>query len=220
MKELIKIYLNPKENLTYVKNNPKPYGKLFFFYVLPFSLFPILGYLIGFTVLKDSYISSLSKFIEMLKADPKASVSTIQYATKVLTMIQNNDTVKMFSFLFIAWIFQIFKPIFLTGLVYFFGKAFGGEDNPLKVFNLVVLAVIPVWIAGISYMVNSPVNAFLIFLSSFYMFYLIFVGAEKVLGIPSENSKNFQFIVVIVIFYVILSGIIGLLKTNLMEKIL
>jgi hypothetical protein len=58
------------------------------------------------------------------------------------------------------------------------------------------------------------------FLSSFYMFYLIFVGAEKVLGIPSENSKNFQFILIIIIFYVILSGIIGLIQTNLIGRIL
>lgn len=90
----------------------------------------------------------------------------------------------------------------------------------MKVFNLVGVSIIPVWVAGLSYMVNSPVNAFLMFLSSFYMFYLIFIGSEKVLNVPSENSKNFQFIIVIVIFYVILSGIIGMLQTNLIKSLL
>ncbi|WP_297888743.1 YIP1 family protein [Sulfurihydrogenibium sp.] len=220
MESLIKIYLNPKENLKQIKDNPKSYKEMFFKYILPFSTLPVLGYLIGFTVLKSTYISSINQFLDLLKSDPKADPSTVEYMNKILGMLQSSDFTKISLFLIIVWLFEMFKPIFLTGLVYFFGKSFGGEDNPLKAFNLVVIAVIPVWLAGLSYMVNSPVNAFLMFLSSFYMFYIIFIGADKVLGIPSENSKNFQFIVVIVIFYVILSGIIGMLQTHLIRSIL
>ncbi len=220
MESLIKIYLNPKENLKQIKDNPKSYGELFLKYILSFSFLTVLGYLIGFTILKNSYISSINQFLDLLKSDPKADPSTVEYMNKVLGMLQSSDFSKMLLFLAIVWIFEIFKPVFITGLVYFFGKAFGGEDNSLKAFNLVVIAIIPVWIAGISYMVNSPINAFLLFLASFYMFYLLFLGSDKVLGVPSENSKNFQFIVVVVIFYVILSGIIGMLQTYLIRSIL
>jgi hypothetical protein len=156
----------------------------------------------------------------MLKNDPKADKSTIDYMNLILNMLQNNDFNKILIFLLIVWIFEIFKPIFLTGLTYFFGKSFGGEDNPIKVFNLVVYAVIPVYISEIIYMINSPLTAIALFLSSFYMFYIIFIGSEKILKVPSENSKNFQFIVVLIIFYVILSGILGMLQTKLIQMLI
>jgi len=219
LESLLKIYLNPKENLKQIKEKPLSYSNLILL-LIPFSLFPVIGYLIGFTVLRSNYISSINQFIDLLKADPKADPSTIEYMNKILNMLQSSDYSKMFIFLGIVWLFEIFKPIFISALVFFFGKSFGGEEDPLKVFNLVGVSIIPVWVAGLSYMVNSPVNAFLMFLSSFYMFYLIFIGSEKVLNVPSENSKNFQFIIVIVIFYVILSGIIGMFQTYLIRSLL
>ncbi|ACD66034.1 hypothetical protein SYO3AOP1_0391 [Sulfurihydrogenibium sp. YO3AOP1] len=215
---MLDIYLNPKKSMENLEI--KGYFEMFLKYILPFSFFPVLGYLIGFTVLKSNYISSIIQFLDMLKNDPKADKSTIDYMNLILNMLQNNDFNKILIFLLIVWIFEIFKPIFLTGLTYFFGKSFGGEDNPMKVFNLVVYAVIPVYISEITYMINSPLTAIALFLSSFYMFYLIFIGSEKVLKVPSENSKNFQFVVVLVIFYVILSGILGMLQTKLIQMLI
>ncbi|HBT99179.1 MAG TPA: hypothetical protein DEA57_06895 [Sulfurihydrogenibium sp.] len=215
---MLDIYLNPKKSME--KLEIKGYFEMFLKYILPFSFFPVLGYLIGFTVLKSNYVSSINQFLDMLKNDPKADKSTIDYMNLILNMLQNNDFNKILIFLLIVWIFEIFKPIFLTGLTYFFGKSFGGEDNPMKVFNLVVYAVIPVYISEITYMINSPLTAIALFLSSFYMFYLIFIGSEKVLKVPSENSKNFQFVVVLVIFYVILSGILGMLQTKLIQMLI
>ncbi|MBX0310456.1 MAG: YIP1 family protein [Sulfurihydrogenibium sp.] len=212
---MLDIYLNPKKSMENLEI--KGYFEMFLKNILPFSSFPVLGYLIGFTVLKSNYISSINQFLDMLKNDPKADKSTIDYMNLILNMLQNNDFNKILIFLLIVWIFEIFKPIFLTGLTYFFGKSFGGEDNPIKVFNLVVYAVIPVYISEITYMINSPLTAIALFLSSFYMFYLIFIGSEKILKVPSENSKNFQFIVVLIIFYVILSGILGMLQTKLIQ---
>jgi hypothetical protein len=215
---MLDIYLNPKKSMENLEI--KGYFEMFLKYILPFSFFPMLGYLIGFTVLKSNYVSSINQFLDMLKNDPKADKSTIDYMNLILNMLQNNDFNKILIFLLIVWIFEIFKPIFLTGLTYFFGKSFGGEDNPIKVFNLVVYAVIPVYISEITYMINSPLTAIVLFLSSFYMFYLIFIGSEKILKVPPENSKNFQFIVVLVIFYVILSGILGMLQTKLIQMLI
>lgn len=215
---MLDIYLNPKKSMENLEI--KGYFEMFLKYILPFSFFPVLGYLIGFTVLKSNYVSSINQFLDMLKNDPKADKSTIDYMNLILNMLQNNDFNKILIFLLIVWIFEIFKPIFLTGLTYFFGKSFGGEDNPIKVFNLVAYAVIPVYISEITYMINSPLTAIALFLSSFYMFYLIFIGSEKILKVPSENSKNFQFIVVLIIFYVILSGILGMLQTKLIQMLI
>ena len=215
---MLDIYLNPKKSMENLEI--KGYFEMFLKYILPFSFFPVLGYLIGFTVLKSNYVSSINQFLDMLKNDPKADKSTIDYMNLILNMLQNNDFNKILIFLLIVWIFEIFKPMFLTGLTYFFGKSFGGEDNPIKVFNLVVYAIIPVYISEITYMINSPLTAIVLFLSSFYMFYLIFIGSEKILKVPSENSKNFQFIVVLIIFYVILSGILGMLQTKLIQMLI
>jgi hypothetical protein len=215
---MLDIYLNPKKSMENLEI--KGYFEMFLKYILPFSFFPVLGYLIGFTVLKSNYVSSINQFLDMLKNDPKADKSTIDYMNLILNMLQNNDFNKILIFLLIVWVFEIFKPIFLTGLTYFFGKSFGGEDNPTKVFNLVVYAVIPVYVSEITYMINSPLTAIVLFLSSFYMFYFIFIGSEKILKVPSENSKNFQFIVVLIIFYVILSGILGMLQTKLIQMLI
>jgi hypothetical protein len=215
---MLDIYLNPKKSMENLEI--KGYFEMFLKYILPFSFFPVLGYLIGFTVLKSNYVSSINQFLDMLKNDPNADKSTIEYMNLILNMLQNNDFNKILIFLLIVWVFEIFKPIFLTGLTYFFGKSFGGEDNPTKVFNLVVYAVIPVYISEITYMINSPLTAIALFLSSFYMFYIIFIGSEKILKVPSENSKNFQFIVVLIIFYVILSGILGMLQTKLIKMLI
>jgi hypothetical protein len=215
---MLDIYLNPKKSMENLEI--KGYFEMFLKYILPFSFFPVLGYLIGFTVLKSNYVSSIIQFLDMLKNDTKADKSTIDYMNLILNMLQNNDFNKILIFLLIVWVFEIFKPIFLTGLTYFFGKSFGGEDNPIKVFNLVVYAIIPVYISEITYMINSPLTAIVLFLSSFYMFYLIFIGSEKILKVPPENSKNFQFIVVLVIFYVILSGILGMLQTKLIQMLI
>jgi hypothetical protein len=215
---MLDIYLNPKKSMENLEI--KGYFEMFLKYILLFSFFPVFGYLIGFTVLKSNYVSSIIQFLDMLKNDPKADKSTIDYMNLILNMLQNNDFNKILIFLLIVWIFEIFKPIFLTGLTYFFGKSFGGEDNPIKVFNLVVYAAIPVYISEITYMINSPLTAIALFLSSFYMFYIIFIGSEKILKVPSENSKNFQFIVVLIIFYVILSGILGMLQTKLIQMLI
>ncbi|WP_299238177.1 Yip1 family protein [Sulfurihydrogenibium sp.] len=215
---MLDIYLNPKKSMENLEI--KGYFEMFLKYILPFSFFPVLGYLIGFTVLKSNYVSSINQFLDMLKNDPKADKSTIDYMNLILNMLQNNDFNKILIFLLIVWVFETFKPIFLTGLTYFFGKSFGGEDNPMKVFNLVVYAVIPVYISEIIYMINSPLTAIVLFLSSFYMFYIIYIGSEKILKVPSENSKNFQFIVVLIIFYVILSGILGMLQTKLIQMLI
>lgn len=214
------IYFSPKSGIEKLNKGIKSYKELVLKYIIPFSLVPAVGYFIAFTLLKSNYISSINQFLDYVKNDPKADKSVMEYMNLILNMLQTSNYSKIFLFLAIVWLFEIFKPLFLTGIVYFFGKSFGGENNPLKVFNLVVLALIPVWVSEISYMINSPITTFLLFLSSFYMFYLIFIGAEKILKVPSENSKNFQFIIVTVIFYVILSGIIGMLQTKIIQSIL
>ncbi len=214
------IYFSPKSGIEKLNKEIKSYKELVLKYTIPFSLVPAVGYFIAFTLLKSNYISSINQFLDYVKNDPKADKSVMEYMNLILNMLQTSNYSKIFLFLAIVWLFEIFKPLFLTGIVYFFGKSFGGENNPLKVFNLVVLALIPVWVSEISYMINSPITTFLLFLSSFYMFYLIFIGAEKILKVPSENSKNFQFIIVTVIFYVILSGIIGMLQTKIIQSIL
>lgn len=221
MERFIKLYLNPKENLKELERLDWSLKELILKVVLPFSLLSPLGYLIGFTLLKSNYISGINQFLDYLKNDPKADKETVEYMNKVLNMISTDDYNRILMFIGIIWIFELLRPVVLNAIVFFFSRSFGSQVlDQRKTFTLVSFALVPLWISGIFNMINSPITTFILFLSSFYTYYLIFIGGEKLLGIPSENSKNFQFIIVVVIFNLILSGILGILQTKIIHSIL
>ncbi|MCX7759999.1 MAG: YIP1 family protein [Hydrogenothermaceae bacterium] len=221
MEKFLKIYINPKENLAILRELDWGFSKLLLQVILPFSLFSPIGYLIGFTVLKSNYIQGINQFMDYLKDDPKADKGTIEYMNKILSMLTTDDFSKIFMFIGVVWIFELLRPVILNGIVFFFGRSYGSSiTDQIITLRLTTFALIPIWIAGIFNMVNSPVTTFIMFLASFYTYYLIFIGAEKILGIPSENSKNFQFIIVVVIFSFIISGILGMIQTNIIQRIL
>jgi len=116
--------------------------------------------------------------------------------------------------------FELLKPLVIAIIILFLSPAFGGIKDPNKSFTVAAFALVPSWMAGAFYIMNSPISMFMIFLGMFYTFYLIFIGAEKVLQIPSEKSKNFQFIIVVIILYLVISGVIGQIETLITYKIL
>lgn len=221
MDKFLNIYLKPKEGIQLLNQLNWTYRDLIFKVVLPFSLLAPLGYFIGFTLLKTYYIKGINEFIDFLKADPKADKETLEYMNQILSMLTGNDFNKILMFVGVIWIFELLRPVVLNGIVFFFARSFGGQvTDQRKTFTLTVFSLVPIWIAGLFNMSNSPFTTFVIFLASFYTYYLIFIGAEKVLGIPSENSKNFQFIIVVVIFNLIISGILGMVQTEIIKKII
>lgn len=221
MDKFLNIYLKPKEGVGLLNQLNWGYKELLLKVVLPFSLFAPVGYLIGFTILKDYYIKGINEFIEFLKADPKADKETLEYMNQILNMLSDNEFSKIIVFIIVIWIFELLRPLILNGIVFFFARSFGGDvTNQKKTFTLTVFSLVPMWVAGVFNMMNSPVTTFLIFLASFYTFYLIFIGSEKILNIPSKNSKNFQFIIVVVIFNLIISGILGMVQTEIIKKLI
>lgn len=219
MDKFLNIYLKPKEGITLLNQLNWTYKDLIIRVVLPFSLFAPVGYLIGFTLLKTYYIKGINEFIDFLKADPKADKETLEYMNQILSMLTGNDFNKILMFIGVIWVFELLRPVILNGIVFFFARSFGGQvTDQRKTFSLTVFSLVPMWVAGLFNMVNSPFTTFVIFLASFYTYYLIFIGSEKVLGIPSENSKNFQFIIVVVIFNLIISGILGMVQTEIIKK--
>lgn len=134
--------------------------------------------------------------------------------------LQDNDITQELLMMITTYGFELFKPVVLTAIIFFLAPAFGGIKDPVKSFTVATFALIPSWVAGIFYIMNSPISMFVIFIGMFYTFYLVFIGGEKVLGIPSEKSKNFQFIIVVVILYLVISGIVGQVETTITYKIL
>lgn len=221
MDKFLNIYLKPKEGIVLLNQLNWTYKDLILKIVLPFSLFAPVGYLIGFTLLKAYYIKGINEFIDFLKADPKADKDTLEYMNQILGMLTSNDFNKILMFVGVIWIFELLRPVVLNSIVFFFGRSFGGKvEDQKKTLTLTVFSLVPIWAAGLFNMMNSPFTTFVVFLASFYTYYLIFIGAEKVLGIPSENSKNFQFIIVVVIFNLIISGILGMVQTEIIRKII
>lgn len=221
MDRFINIYLKPKEYISTINQLNWGYRELLLKVILPFSLFSPLGYLLGFTLLKGYYMEGINQFIDYLKNDPKADRADIDYMNKILNMLTSNDFEKILMFIGVIWIFELLRPVILNGIVFFFSRPFGSNvTDQKKTLSLTSFSLIPLWVSGIFNMVNTPITTFILFLASFYTYYLLFIGAEKVLGISSENSKNFQFIIAVAIFNIIVSGIFGILQTKIIYSIL
>jgi hypothetical protein len=138
----------------------------------------------------------------------------------LLKTLQDNDLTKEILVMLTTYGFELFKPVVLAGIILFLSGAFGGLKDLSKSFTVAIFSLVPQWAAGAFYAVNSPISMFVLFLASFYTFYLIFISAERVLKIPSEGSKSFQFIILVVILYLILSGIIGYIESTITFRIL
>jgi len=218
IKDILPFYLKPKELPDKINQIDISSKDLFIKVVIPFALIPVIGYLIGFTILKGLYISSIDNFLKEYTTN-KELQDTVRYMKALKNILVENNYSKIFIMLGITWIFEIIRPIILYSIVYFFAGSFGGDKDINKAFKVSVFSLIPMWIAGIFYMINSPITMIVMFLATFYAFYIIFLSSDKILNIPTENSKNFQFIIVLIIFYLIISGLIGMFETKLIKSL-
>jgi hypothetical protein len=184
------------------------------------SLLPPLGHFLGFTVFKGQYINSIQSFLDIAKKDPEQSQKTVEYMQALLKALTDGSLNTEIMIAVVTWIFEMFKPFVLAGIIFFLAGAFKGERDFNKAFLISVYSLIPTWIAGLFYIVNSPLTMIVLFSASFYSFYLIFTAAENVLKIPAEGSKHFQFIILVILLYIVLSGIIGQVETTITYNLL
>ncbi len=210
----IELYIKPKQGWEKLAQKNFTIKELYLKIVIFFAAIPALGHFLGFTVLKSQYVEAINKFLELAKQDPQQSQQNIQYMEALRNALIDNDITKELMIALVTYGFELFKPIVLMGIILFLAGAFGGEKDPNKAFMVAVYSLIPTWVVGIVYMMNSPLSMFLIFLASFYSFYLMFIGGEKVLKVPS-GTKSFQFIIVTILLYLFISGAIGMLESNI-----
>ncbi|WP_297456421.1 YIP1 family protein [Persephonella sp.] len=218
--EFLDLYLKPKTAWESLKEKYFTIQQLYLKYIIFFAAIPAIGHFLGFVVFRDYYVNAIKKFLEMAQKDTQQSEATIRYMQALMVELQDNDIIQEALIALTTYGFELFKPVVLTAIIFFLAPAFGGIKDPVKSFTVATFALIPSWVAGIFYIMNSPISMFVVFIAMFYTFYLIFVAAEKVLDIPTEKSKNFQFIIVVVILYIVLSGIIGQVETLITYKIL
>ncbi|WP_293444056.1 Yip1 family protein [Persephonella sp.] len=219
-KQFLDLYIKPKETWGRLAEEkytiPQLYAKL----VIIFAFIPAVSHFIGFVVFRDYYVSAIKKFLENAEKDPDQPKRTIEYMKVLMAELMDSDITQEFLMMVTIYGFELLKPLVFTVIILFLSPAFGGIKDPEKSFTVAAFALVPSWITGIFYVVNSPISMFMTFLGMFYTFYLIFIGAEKVLRIPSENSKNFQFIIVVVILYLVISGVVGFVETLITYRIL
>ncbi|WP_029521753.1 Yip1 family protein [Persephonella sp. KM09-Lau-8] len=218
--EFLDLYLKPKVAWEKLKEENFTIQQLYLKYIIFFAFIPALGHFLGFVVFRDYYVNAIKKFLEMAEKDAQQSELTIRYMQTLMAELQDNDITQELLMMITTYGFELFKPVVLTAIIFFLAPAFGGIKDPVKSFTVATFALIPSWVAGIFYIMNSPISMFVIFMGMFYTFYLVFIGGEKVLGIPSEKSKNFQFIIVVIILYLVISGIVGQVETTITYKIL
>ncbi|HHG73971.1 Yip1 family protein [Persephonella sp.] len=219
-KQFLDLYIKPKETWDRLAEEkytiPQLYAKL----VIIFAFIPAVSHFIGFVIFRDYYVSAIKKFLENAEKDPDQPKRTIEYMKVLMAELMDSDITQEFLMMVTIYGFELLKPLVFTVIILFLSPAFGGIKDPEKSFTVAAFALVPSWITGIFYIVNSPISMFMTFLGMFYTFYLIFIGAEKVLRIPSENSKNFQFIIVVVILYLVISGVVGFVETLITYRIL
>ena len=224
------VIINPKIGWKYLEEYYEERGKRLdlkeefekykhiYFLTFIFALFPALGHFLGMTVFKNLYIPD--EMLEYLKNEPNGQ-QTLIYLERLKEIMYAGDLKKILMLVGMYYVAEFFRPIILGALVFFLGGSFGGEKNPYKAFSIAVIALVPSWIANFFIFYNSLFSAVIIFLATFYTVYLVFIGGEKILKIPSENSKNFQFAIVLGLLYLIISAVFGgILVQTLASKII
>jgi len=214
------VFYKPKEGWEKLAQKDFKLKDLYLFVVVWFSLLPPIGHFLGFTVFKGQYIASIQSFLEIAKKDPEQSPKTVEYMEALLRALTDSNINAEVMVAVVTWIFEMFKPLVLAAIIFFLSGAFKGIKDFDKAFLIAVYSLIPTWIAGLFYVVNSPLTMIIIFSASFYSFYLIFMAAEKVLKIPTEGSKHFQFIILVILLYLVLSGFIGQVETTITYNLL
>ncbi len=214
------LYFKPKQGWEKLAKENFTIKELYLKFVLIFAFIPAFSHFIGFTVFKSVYIRGIQDFLQIAEKDSQQNPQTIEYMKALLKALQDSDLTKEILIMLVTYGFELFKPVVLASIIFFLAGAFGGLKDLNKAYTVAVFALIPSWAAGAFYAVNSPISMFVLFLASFYTFYLVFIGGEKVLKIPTEGSKHFQFIILVVIFYLILSGIIGYVESTITFRIL
>ncbi len=214
------LYIKPKEGWEKLAKEKFTIKDLYLKVILIFAFIPAVSHFIGFVVFRDYYVQAIKDFLQMAEKDPEQPKRTVEYMKALMAELMDNDITQELMIMFVTYGFELFKPVVLMAVIFFLSPAFGGIKDPDKAFTVSTFALVPTWAAGAFYVMNSPLTMFVIFLGSFYSFYLIFIGGEKVLGIPSEKSKNFQFIIVVIILYIVISGIIGQIEGAITYKIL
>ncbi len=220
VKYFLDLYIKPKEAWEKLAQENFSIKDLYLKLIIFFAFIPAVSHFIGFVVFRDYYVAAIKDFLKMAENDPEQPKRTVEYMKALMQELMDNDITQELMIMFVTYGFELFKPVVLTIIIFFLSPAFGGIKDPNKAFTVAAFALVPTWAAGAFYVMNSPLSMFMIFLGSFYTFYLIFIGGEKVLKIPSEKSKNFQFIVVVILLYLVISGIIGQIEAAITYKIL
>lgn len=220
LKYFLDLYINPKESWGKLAEENFTIRELYTKFIIFLAFIPAVSHFIGFVVFRDYYVQAIKDFLQMAEKDPEQPKRTVEYMQALMHELMDNDITQEILIAIVTYGFELFKPVVLAIIIFFLSPAFGGIKDPNKSFTVATFALVPTWAAGAFYVMNSPLTMFVIFLGSFYSFYLIFIGGEKVLKIPTERSKNFQFIIVVIILYLVLSGIIGQIEGAITYKIL
>ena len=216
--KVFKILINPKKEWVNLTNycdrelidlkEIEKYKPIYF--LIPvFALIPALAHFLGMTVFKDLYFSE-----ELLKMNSQnGNNETFLYIKQIMN---EGDITKIFIRSFIYYIFEMFRPFIYAVLIFFLASAFGGSKNPYRALAVAVISLIPFWIGSISYIFFagklSIITAIVMYIASFYTLYITYTAGNSFLCIKDDenNTKTFQFIIVVAILFLIINGIFGM----------
>ena len=228
LKKVIEILINPKKGWANLTNycdrdliDLKEIDKYkpIYFLIPIFAMIPALAHFLGMTVFKDLYFSE-----EILKLNQQQNNNEALIYLKQL--LNENDIVKISIRAFIYYIFEMLRPFIFAVIIFFLASAFGGTRNPYRALAVAVISLIPFWVGSITYIFfagkYSIITAIVMFVASFYTLYITYTSGRNFLCIEDDvnNTKSFQFIIVVAILFLIINGIFGIFIENIFMKFL
>ncbi len=160
------IISNPKREWVQIEFENPGIPKMFFEYLLPLALIPLLSLIIGYGVIGDrNSIATPFLWFRDMKAGIAYGIGF--FASCILTPV------------IAAFIINSIAPKFKT------------EKNIKRAFQLTIYSFTPVMISGVLFIV--PLFSFIAYLGGFYGIVLIMFGVTRIMKTPNTGTIGFFF---------------------------
>jgi len=109
----------------------------------------------------------------------------------------------------VAYVMALVSLFVVAFAANFLSPKFGGRDDFAAAFRLVAYSMTAAWLAGIFSLILSLAIIGLIL--SLYSFYLFYLGASPVMGVPQDKAVGYTgvTVVVVLVIYLVASALIG-----------
>ena len=108
--------------------------------------------------------------------------------------------------------------VFVTALIAeALAPSFNGTKDRVQALKLIAYAQTPAWVAGVL-LVIPVLGAFLVLIAALYGLYLLYLGVNPVMSVPTDKAAVYTLVLVVIsiVVYVCIGAIVGAVLTAAM----